>query len=1204
MKKITTLLLLTIATLSVYAQPYLVGHRGSYWGVENTEEAFINGAKKGYDYLETDIKVTKDGKFVCCHNDDLTAWGGTLTIASSNLSALQAQKLTQTRGGVTYTGYLTTFERYLDICKEYGVAPVIEFKWATGINSNDCSNIPALIKIVEEKGFRNNCYIFTSMQKCLQYVKTNYPDMEIMYLCYDTAFESSRSWCITNKAHIGPGVGNGITKAGVQKYHDEGLLVNAWTCNTNSSYQTYGNYGCDFITTDYLDPANLPTLSTPTTMLSDLKTDKSSVSLVAGIGETVYADIAVTGSNMNSALTVTSSNNAFTVTNNTSLSSNKISGTVRVLFSPTTEGVVTGTITLKATNKSGKTVTTTVAVTGKCSLKFDEVWNFSEASGKSPSSGTNWASDKTSMRNIAYGNGKLYTINPSASTIYVVNAQTGVYETSINTTGVSGGTFGVMDAQVVDGKLVAANLATAGAPTVKAYVWDTDNSAPREILNTTDLGGCTRVGDCMSIQGNLTNGAILFLSGSTILKYPISNGIVSTTPTTISVTEGGSAVDAGTSPRVIAQADGKYWIMGRGIYPKLVSASGNVELTLNSEALNGIIDGNDFYPFIFKGKQYAFATTYATGSSTLTYCRAVLIDASNGWANAVNVGEYPANGLGSTRNTNLNTGIEMEINGESGVELWVNCSLQGIAHYRYGAAKIHTSDPTLSVSQNSFSFEAYKGETATETLNVSGVNLEGDITLSLSGNDASQFSLSKTTITKDSASGTITVTYNPTSVGNHSATITISSSNAKQAIISLNGISTERPLVSEIEDLDLGWAHCQNVNHALPSWLNISTSGTTRFIAENEGNLYVLNCSPWGTPEINIINAYTGIDTETDVNLDGVSGGLTPISSIRFVSGTLVAANACNANHTFTVYAWKNGVSSAPSIILEDSSHGGLIMGSNIAISGNLTNGSIWATDDGVKNVLRYTISNGSVSSTPTIIPLTKDGESLSLLGSRGAGEVVPNDDGSFWVVGQTAYPMLFNASGIYQSEMKAEALNNNNHGTALKFFEYGNVDYAAAVSYFDGQMNGYFTLINVTDGIENASSFIGKYPNNGLGSTVNAQNMSSIAQSVTNDGKRLNIWVACALQGVAYFYTEQTTNSIDNVTFKAVEKMSVVNNGSNLMVSGIDAASIAIYSINGTLIASVANSNEIKVEGLNGLYIVVVADVNGQNHVAKAILR
>ena len=265
MKKILTILLVVATVLSVSAKPKLIGHRGSYWGVENTKEAFINGAKKGYHCLETDIKVTLDGKFICWHNDVIEAdqFGFTkkCTINEHSLKWLQTQTLTQTRGGVTYTGTFCSFEEYLDICKEYNVTPVIELKWADGVNSNDQSNIPALMQIVIDKGFRNNCFIFTSMKNCLTYLKKNYPDVEIMLLVYDTSFDSSLDWCKTNGCHIGPGVGDGITQAGVQAYHDAGLLVNAWSCNTNSAYSTYAGYGCDYITTDYLDPTTLPDVS-------------------------------------------------------------------------------------------------------------------------------------------------------------------------------------------------------------------------------------------------------------------------------------------------------------------------------------------------------------------------------------------------------------------------------------------------------------------------------------------------------------------------------------------------------------------------------------------------------------------------------------------------------------------------------------------------------------------------------------------------------------------------------------------------------------------------------------------------------------------------------------------------------------------------------------------------------------------------------
>ena len=114
--------------------------------------------------------------------------------------------------------------------------------------------------MIEEKGFRNNCFLFTSMKNCLNHIHQNYPDIQLMLLIYSESFESSLSWCIERGIHIGSGIGAEITKAGVKMYHDAGLLVDAWTVNTNNTYETYGNYGCDFITTDYIDPASLPEL--------------------------------------------------------------------------------------------------------------------------------------------------------------------------------------------------------------------------------------------------------------------------------------------------------------------------------------------------------------------------------------------------------------------------------------------------------------------------------------------------------------------------------------------------------------------------------------------------------------------------------------------------------------------------------------------------------------------------------------------------------------------------------------------------------------------------------------------------------------------------------------------------------------------------------------------------------------------------------
>ena len=64
----TILLLCLVCTITqAYAwKPQFAGHRGSYRGVENTEEAMMNGINHyGYTGLEIDVKTTSDGEYVC-----------------------------------------------------------------------------------------------------------------------------------------------------------------------------------------------------------------------------------------------------------------------------------------------------------------------------------------------------------------------------------------------------------------------------------------------------------------------------------------------------------------------------------------------------------------------------------------------------------------------------------------------------------------------------------------------------------------------------------------------------------------------------------------------------------------------------------------------------------------------------------------------------------------------------------------------------------------------------------------------------------------------------------------------------------------------------------------------------------------------------------------------------------------------------------
>ena len=88
----------------------------------------------GYKGLEIDVKTTSDGEYVCWHDDDLSRVGHDVSIPNSQWADIKDLTLTQTRSGNTYTGKLCSVDRYLEICKENNVFPIIELKWAVGIN--------------------------------------------------------------------------------------------------------------------------------------------------------------------------------------------------------------------------------------------------------------------------------------------------------------------------------------------------------------------------------------------------------------------------------------------------------------------------------------------------------------------------------------------------------------------------------------------------------------------------------------------------------------------------------------------------------------------------------------------------------------------------------------------------------------------------------------------------------------------------------------------------------------------------------------------------------------------------------------------------------------------------------------------------------------------------------------------------------------
>ena len=134
----------------------------------------------------------------------------------------------------------------------------------------------------------------------------------------------------------------------------------------------------------------------------------------------------------------------------------------------------------------------------------------------------------------------------------------------------------------------------------------------------------------------------------------------------------------------------------------------------------------------------------------------------------------------------------------TGVVLMYNTTAQLIPRTSSDFTPTVSTTPTITVTETTVpAMSAQVGSTDTQTITVSGSSLTGNITLALSGTDASLFSLDKTSLTPTSGTITdeiVTITYTPTSAGSHTATLTLSSDGATNVTRTLNGTVTWPPL--------------------------------------------------------------------------------------------------------------------------------------------------------------------------------------------------------------------------------------------------------------------------------------------------------------------------------------------------------------------------------------------------------------------------
>ena len=104
----------------------IIAHRGySKMGVENSLESLAGAKKVGADYVELDIQLTKDNKFVVMHDFNLKRLAGVDKMVK-DLTFDEIEKLTISQGN--FKSHIPSFEEFVNRAKELDIKLLVELK--------------------------------------------------------------------------------------------------------------------------------------------------------------------------------------------------------------------------------------------------------------------------------------------------------------------------------------------------------------------------------------------------------------------------------------------------------------------------------------------------------------------------------------------------------------------------------------------------------------------------------------------------------------------------------------------------------------------------------------------------------------------------------------------------------------------------------------------------------------------------------------------------------------------------------------------------------------------------------------------------------------------------------------------------------------------------------------------------------------------
>lgn len=227
----------------------MIAHRGlSGLKMENTLPAFEEAGKRSYYGIETDVHVTKDGKFIITHDDDLKRIVGLdWEIEETTFAELRALRFKDINGtSEEKTLYLPSLEEYISICKKYNKQAILELK-----NEMTKELVWEIAESIKAQGWFDRTTFISFSGNNLVWLREKYKDANAQFLT-EKYTEEDVKFMLENKLD-GDFCWAYVKKSTVKRMHEAGLKVNVWTVNGKACAALMKWNGVDYITSNILE---------------------------------------------------------------------------------------------------------------------------------------------------------------------------------------------------------------------------------------------------------------------------------------------------------------------------------------------------------------------------------------------------------------------------------------------------------------------------------------------------------------------------------------------------------------------------------------------------------------------------------------------------------------------------------------------------------------------------------------------------------------------------------------------------------------------------------------------------------------------------------------------------------------------------------------------------------------------------------------